>query len=176
MQHRLQTWVTPKAVKGRPSNIAGKGVFAVERVLAGEVVEIKAGHIVDRQTLRTLPEHLQNSEIGIAEGLHLVALGEDELEDIMLYLNHSCEPNCGLEGNIVFVAMRDIAPGEELTIDYAMIDDHDDETMTCTCRTPSCRGRITGKDWQRPELQARYGNYFSSYLLRQMDPPATRGA
>ena len=27
----------------------------------------------------------------------------------MLFLNHSCEPNVGIPGNIVLVAMRDIA-------------------------------------------------------------------
>ena len=63
----------------------------------------------------------------------------------MLFLNHSCEPNVGVQGNIIFVAMRDVAAGEELTIDYAMIDD-DDARMDCGCGTPSCRRVVTGRD------------------------------
>ncbi|HTQ89004.1 MAG TPA: SET domain-containing protein [Streptosporangiaceae bacterium] len=40
-----------------------------------------------------------------------------EYEPVMLFINHSCEPNVGFAGNIVLVAMRDISPGEELTTD-----------------------------------------------------------
>ncbi len=85
----------------------------------------------------------------------------------MLYSNHSCDANLGLRGQIVFVAMREIAAGEELTHDWAMTDN--DESMTkCSCGSPNCRGTITGKDWQRPDLQRKYGRYFSSYLLEKM--------
>jgi uncharacterized protein len=90
----------------------------------------------------------------------------------MLFINHSCEPNVGFAGNVILVAMRDVAAGEELTTDYALFDDTD-EPMTCRCGTPSCRGTITGRDWQRPELQRRYGSYFSWYLLRRFAPAET---
>jgi uncharacterized protein len=43
--------------------------------------------------------------------------------------------------------MRAIASGEELTIDYAMIDDMAEEAMDCACGTDSCRGMVTGVDW-----------------------------
>jgi uncharacterized protein len=36
--------------------------------------------------------------------------------------------------------------------------------MACSCGTPSCRGTITGDDWRDPELQRRYGAWFSRYL------------
>ena len=84
----------------------------------------------------------------------------------MMFINHSCEPNVGFAGNTALVAMRDIGPGEELTTDYALFDDHD-QIMECQCRTPSCRGTISGKDWQRHDLQRKYGPYFSSYLQRR---------
>lgn len=48
--------------------------------------------------------------------------------------------------------MRDIAAGEELTIDYAMIED-DETELECRCGQVFCRGTITGRDWRRPELQ-----------------------
>lgn len=34
--------------------------------------------------------------------------------------------------------------------------------------TAAGRGTISGRDWQRPELQQRYGEYFSGYLLRRI--------
>ena len=141
--------------------------MAVSPIAASEIVAIKGGHIVDTETLRSLPERLQNSEVQIAERFHLVALTDDEYEALMLFINHSCEPNVGFLGNIVLVAMRDIDAGEELTTDYALFD-MNDESMRCRCGTPSCRGTITGRDWQRPELQERYRGWFSSYLQVRM--------
>jgi SET domain-containing protein len=158
------SYITPKARKGSPSAIEGRGLIAVQPIAAGELVAIKGGHIVTTGALLALPERLQNSEIQIADGFHLVALDEAEYEPVMLFLNHSCEPNVGFAGNINLVAMRDIGAGEELSTDYALFDDHDGQ-MACNCGTPSCRGTIDGRDWQRPDLQRRYGDYFSSYLL-----------
>jgi uncharacterized protein len=165
----ISSFISPKAVKGGPSGIAGRGLMSVQPIARDELVAIKGGHIVDTATLRGLPERLQNSDVQIADGFHLVALDESEYEPVMLFINHSCEPNTGFAGNTVLVAMRDIEPGEELTTDYALFDDHGD-AMTCGCGTPSCRGVIDGQDWRKPELQRRYGPYFSSYLLRRISP------
>jgi len=156
-----------KARKGAASAIEGRGLIATAPIEAGELVAIKGGHIVTTAALRALPERLQNSDIQIADGFHLVALEEAEYEPVMLFINHSCEPNVGFAGNIVLVAMRDVRAGEELTTDYALFDDYDG-SMECQCGTLSCRRTIDGRDWQRPELQRKYGTYFSSYLLSRM--------
>jgi SET domain-containing protein len=159
----VSSWISPRARKGAPSSIAGRGLFAAAPISAGEVVAVKGGHIVDTATMNSLPEMLQNSEIQIAEGLHLVALTDDEYEPVMLFINHSCEPNVGFAGNVVLVAMRDVAAGEELTTDYALFDTPT-STMECSCGTPSCRGVITGDDWRDPALRQRYAGWFSRYL------------
>lgn len=164
----VSSWISPKARKGSVSDIAGRGLHAVEPIAAGEVVAVKGGHIVTAAELDRLPEPLPNSEVQITDDLHLVALSTDEYEPVMLFLNHSCEPNVGFAGNIVLVAMRDIAVGEELVTDYALFDDYDGQ-MTCTCGSLSCRGMVDGRDWQRPELQRRYRGYFSWYLQRRID-------
>jgi uncharacterized protein len=168
----VSSYISLKATKGRPSAIEGRGLMAVAPIAAGEIVAIKGGHLVDRDTLAKLPERLRNSDVQIADGFHLVALDEAEYEAVMLFINHSCEPNVGFAGNVVLVAMRDVAAGEELTTDYALFDDTD-EPMTCRCGTPSCRGTISGRDWQRPELQRKYGHYFSWYLRRRFAPAET---
>jgi uncharacterized protein len=171
---QVSSYISPKATKGVPSGIAGRGLVAVEPFAAGEVVAVKGGHVVDTATLRSLPARLQNSDIQIADGLHLVALEEAEYEGVMLFLNHSCEPNVGFAGNVVLAAMRDIDAGEELTTDYAFFDDYDG-AMECRCGRPSCRGTVGGRDWQRPELQQQYGRYFSWYLRRRFDPALSAG-
>jgi SET domain-containing protein len=163
----VKSHISPKAIKGEPSGIAGRGLFAVEPIGKGEIVAIKGGHIVDSATLAALPTWLQNSEIQIADGFHVVALRDDEYEPVMLFINHSCEPNVGFAGNIVLVAMGDIAAGDELTTDYALFD-ASDTAMECHCGSSRCRGVVTGEDWRRPELQKRFGPYFSSYLQRRI--------
>jgi SET domain-containing protein len=152
----------------RASGVEGRGLFAVESIARNEIVAIKGGHIVDMATVHSLPERLRNSDVQIADGFHLVALEEAEYEAVMLFLNHSCEPNVGFAGNAVLVAMRDVHPGEELTTDYTLFDDYDGE-MVCRCGTASCRHTINGRDWRRPELQRKYGKYFSWYLQRRFN-------
>lgn len=59
------------------------------------------------------------------------------------YINHSCEPNSYMKiisGHILFFALRDIRPGEEITIDYEATL-HSDRKR-CVCGAPSCRGTI----------------------------------
>jgi SET domain-containing protein len=163
----VSSYITPKARKGIASTIEGRGLLAVAPIAADELIAVKGGHIVTTAVLRSLPENLQNSDVQIADDLHLVALEDAEYEPVMLFINHSCEPNVGFAGNIVLVAMRDISPGEELTTDYALFDDYDGR-MECRCGAPGCRSIVDGRDWQRPDLQDRYGGYFSSYLLSRM--------
>jgi hypothetical protein len=49
----------------------------------------------------------------------------------------------------------------------------DDYSVECKCGAPNCRKILTGKDWQRPELQERYAGYFSAYLARKIGMPDT---
>ena len=164
----VASWISPKARKGAGSAISGRGLHALAPIRAGEVVAVKGGHLVTTAELERLPEPLPDSDIQITDELHLVALTEDEYEPVMLFLNHSCDPNVGFAGNVVLVAMRDVAAGQELTTDYALFDDHDGQ-MTCSCGTDRCRGVIGGRDWQLPELQQRYRGYFSWYLQRRIE-------
>ena len=96
-----------------------------------------------------------NSYFPISDEYFLAAENKDEEEQIKLYQNHSCNPNVGLHGEITFVAMRDIEKDEELTVDYAFID-NEDYAFKCTCGSTNCRGTITGFDWKIKELQEKY--------------------
>src|SRR4029077_20097721 len=72
------------------------------------------------------------------------------------YVNHSCDPCCGIVGSGLLVTMRDAEGGEGLCFDYAMTDSDDYDMFTCSCGTDRCRGVITGDDWKQPELRDRY--------------------
>jgi uncharacterized protein len=152
----------------RQSKIHGRGLFAICDIAKNEIVAVKGGHVVDGKTLREkITPVLGPVEIQIDDDLFIAPVTDEERELSMLYLNHSCDPNLGVRGEITFVAMRDIGAGEELTHDWAMTDDDDDSTE-CNCGAPDCRQILTGKDWQRPDLQKRYAGYFSAYLARKI--------
>jgi len=85
-----------------------------------------------------------------------------------MHLNHSCEPNLGLQGQIVFLALRDIRADEEVTFDYAMTDDAAYE-MKCRCGTPSCAARSPALIGSSLRFQSKYDGYFSWFIQRRID-------
>ncbi len=151
----------------RASPIHGRGLFATAPIALGEVVMVKGGHIISRVELREITPHLGPVEIQIGDDLFIAPVAAEEREGSMLYSNHSCESNLGLRGEITFVAIRDISADEELTHDWGLTDD-DDYSVECHCGAANCRGTLTGKDWQRPDLQKRYAGYFSAYLAEKI--------
>jgi uncharacterized protein len=160
------SYISPKALV-RQSSIHGLGLFAQAPLATGEIVCIKGGYIFNRQMLRAQPDWYRAAEIQIAADLFIGPLHEDEREGSMIFSNHSCEPNIGVRGQVVFVALRDIAMGEELTHDWAMTDD-DDYEMECRCGAVCCRQIITGQDWRRKDLQEKYRGYLSWYLTEKI--------
>lgn len=101
----------------RESPIHGKGLFASVAIAKGEIVAIKGGYILNSQEQAAVEKELGPAEIQIAEEFFIAPVRIEEREGGMLYTNHSCDPNIAIQGQIVFVAMRDIAPGEALTHD-----------------------------------------------------------
>ena len=164
VQMQLESWISPKTAKGLPSKIHGKGFFASANIQKGEVVAVKLGHAVNQEALTQLGRVTEGSELQISDNMYLVPLDSSEVVSLMVYCNHSCEPNLGWAGNILSVAMRDINAGEELTIDHATHLSDPSYKMTCNCGSATCRKTIKGNDWQIPELQAKYTGYFSWYI------------
>lgn len=160
----LESWISPKTEKNKPSKIADGGYFAIEPILKGEIIAVKQGHVIDRATLEANRTIIRDSELEIADGLYIAPLTDEEFPKSMIYLNHSCEPNCGTGGNILVVALRDIETSEEITTDYAMHFTDPTYSMVCKCGSDICRQTITGNDWLIPDLQQRYDGYFSWYI------------
>lgn len=160
------SYISPQA-EVKHSAIHGRGLFAIAPISQGEIVCVKGGYILERETLRSMPDWYRAAEVQIADNLFIGPLSEEEREGSMIFSNHSCAPNLGVLGQVVFVAMRDIGAGEELTHDWAMTDD-DDFQMECRCGAADCRRIITGQDWQRKDLQEKYRGYMSAYLVAKI--------
>jgi SET domain-containing protein len=161
----MKTYRSPK-IEVRDDTLAGRGVVAVEDISRDEIVAIKAGNIVTRGEIEAVTRDAGDLALQIDDDFYIAPRTPDEADDMSVYINHSCDPNVGFRGQIVYVAMRDIAAGEELCHDYAM-ERSDDYLLDCRCGSPLCRGKVSGEDWKLPELQARYGDYFSIYLRRK---------
>jgi hypothetical protein len=143
----------------------GKAVYARDIIESGELVGVWSGHIIPTEALDELPEEIRRHTVQVEEGLYLASVSGNEPPD---FINHSCEPNAGLDGQIAIVALHRILPGEEVTIDYAMCDGTPYDEFECACGTSLCRGRVTGEDWRNPELWERYAGHFSPYLERRI--------
>jgi hypothetical protein len=167
MKDRSTHFVSPKLeVRENPAK-GNYGLFARETITQGELVICWGGDIVTEQQFANLNAFEQEHSVQVEDNLYQVPnMGEPDPGD---YVNHSCDPNLGLTSSITLVALRDIQPGEEVCIDYAMCDSTPYDEFTCGCGTAICRGQVTGNDWQLPELQARYDGFFSPYLQRRIN-------
>jgi SET domain-containing protein len=150
----------------KDSPIKGKGLFAKEDIVKGELLFIKSGYIVDLATAETLEAELGEYCLQITDNFFLCPTTPTEVEATAIYINHSCDPNVAPDGQISFVALRDVKAGEELCYDYAMTTARD-YRMECHCGSQNCRKMITGEDWKSSELKAKYGNHFVDFILKR---------
>jgi len=123
----------------QPSRIDGLGVFAAEPIAARRKIgEIRGESIsVDEARIRAT----RTERIMIVELSPKRAIDFSKSADAMRYTNHSCRPNARLDirqGRVEFYALRAIAPGEEITVDYG--ETHHQGKLACRCGAPGCIG------------------------------------
>lgn len=164
-QKTIESFISDK-IEIRTSSVDGKGLFAKQKIVAGEIVAIKGGHITSKDEMYS--SSVINSYFPIDDNFFLAAVNEEEEDKIKIFINHSCNPNVGIRGDIVFVAMRGIDAGEEATTDYGFID-NEEYSFECTCGSEDCRKVVTGFDWKIEKLQRKYGRYFASYLEEKLN-------
>jgi hypothetical protein len=156
---------SPKVEGHRIEGKGGRTLVARQAVEPGEVVVVFGGEVVHASKLGQLSPAERLLTLQVEEDLYLVSAADGAAD----WVNHSCDPNCGLRGQIALVAMRRLEPGEEISFDYAMSDGTPYDQFPCSCGAATCRGAVTGEDWKRPELWERYRGYFSPYLERRID-------
>ncbi len=136
----------------RKSNVHGKGVYAVRPIKAGEMVLEYKGKIITWRKALALHPH-DPSQPNHTFYFHLDdghVIDGKQGGNSARWINHGCEPNLEAEqdGNRVFLrALRDIAAGEELLFDYAlMIEGRKTAKVrkeyACFCGAPTCRGTM----------------------------------
>jgi len=159
----------------RHSTIAGYGLFASVSIKKGELIsyeDVKDYLVLNRERIESLgPEDESfwwHFCYQVGDDAWFGPRSREVIKRKMTFFeNHSCDPTTWFEDDITMTARRDIAEGEEITYDYSTTESYIDpemETIVCRCGAPECRGRMLGDDWQRPELQERYGPHWMSYL------------
>jgi len=163
------SYLSPK-VKIRSSPIHKKGLFAKELIKKDEIISIPEGYIIRERQVKNYSKNakkyfkvLKSYLVKIAPGFYLAPFDVEKLKGDD-YLNHSCNPNVGVKGSILFVAMCDIRKDEELTYDYAMTDNDPGVYFKCLCQEKKCRQFVTGEDWKKPVLQKKYKGYFAWHI------------
>ena len=89
-------------------------------------------------------------------------------EGIAHYLNHSCDPNCGIVDGVKIVAIRDIAQGEALTWDYESTEDSDWEMPSrCACGSENCRKRIRAFRYMPYRQRQKLKGFIAPWILEK---------
>ncbi len=83
-------------------SVAGRGSYARVEISPGEVVVAFGGKVVAGDVFAALPAQRRSLSIQVADDLYLVGPEQAEPHDMV---NHSCDPNCGILGSILLVAM-----------------------------------------------------------------------
>lgn len=125
----------------RRSPIDGYGVFALEPARRFHKIGEVRGETISIAEARRRAATLER--IMIVEMSHKTAIDLAASTDPMRFTNHSCQPNGRLtirDGRIEFYAIRDIAVGEEVTVDYG--ETHHEGRLACKCGAPGCVGRL----------------------------------
>ena len=130
------------------NSIAGYGIYATRNILTKELIFKGEGSMQRIITRRYVEQYWSVKEKEIFRKYAYPVSKEvfllwDNDPANWAPQNHSCDPNTAYEGLNV-VALRNIARGEELTLNYASFLDENMEPFECRCGSPNCSGMITG--------------------------------
>jgi SET domain-containing protein len=128
----------------RKSPIDGNGCFATQLFPKGKKIAEYTGELISRsEVARRIKTSRKHRICAIDYRRHIDgSRGGNGTH----YINHSCRPNCYMRitrGHLLFMALRDIRPDEEITCDY--ISTHHPDTYRCRCKAVGCRRTINKK-------------------------------
>ena len=149
----------------RTSKIEGKGVAAGEDIKRGDIIQ----HVKGKPRFLAI----KNKEDSLSYP-NWWGVGKNkwiEPDYPNQYLNHSCNPNAGIDTKRNVVAMKDIREGEEITIDYSIIEGDNFWEMSCMCGEKNCRKIIRSTPYIPVKQFKKYlpyvPNYFKNLYLKE---------
>lgn len=156
-----------KSVYKDKSKISGYGLFIKEGAKRGErICYIKGDkrHKINR----SLNDSLANPDwVGIKKHWWI-----DPIPPFK-FLNHSCNPNAGIKGTVTLFALRNIKPGEEITVDYSTFEGDEQWQLEggkkCMCGETNCRGVIKSIHYLPRQVYKKYLPFISTHFKREYE-------
>ena len=142
-----------KLYKVKKSNIDKRGLCATKNIKPGIKIIEYVGKLITKK------EAQQNSKFDNTKDIYLFNVNEkydldgDFKWNTARLINHSCNPNCEVEGEglkLWIISLREIKKGEELTYDYGFGYDENYKQFPCKCGSINCVGYIVreGSRWR----------------------------
>jgi SET domain-containing protein len=132
-------WINPNTAV-RESTVHGLCRYATDNIKKDEIIFVAGGVAINTQETKWYKGLLIDKDYV----LDLPAGSEYEA-----YVNHSCDPNVYIDGQIVFRALKDLEPMEFLNVDYGTFFlTKKDPINPCRCGAKNCRGKVTGEDYK----------------------------
>ena len=150
-------------------NEFGYGLYANKSIHKDEIVIVYTpykGQFLTGQDFEKVYLAGEDYDVQVDENLIFAPIKKDEKE-IVDYINHSCDANCGFKGLLTLVAIRDIKKNEEVTFDYAT-SESTPYKLVCRCKSRKCRKVVTGEDWRISTVRKKYRGYFQPYLEKKI--------
>ena len=136
----------------RKSAIHSFGCYTTKRIRKGTLIVEYVGERLTNEQADDLYDDFENTYLfGLDGGKRII-----DGFGVAAFVNHSCQPNCEtdqIRGKMWIIALRDIAPGEELTYDYNLYDGDDD--APCRCGAARCRGTLYSRSHLRKLAKKR---------------------
>ena len=134
-----------KLYKIKRSNIDKRGLCAASNIKKGtKIIEYK-GKIISVKKAEMDPKFDNDKAIYLFNLNKKYDLDGDFKYNTARLINHSCDPNCEVDGvglKLWIYSIKDIKKNEELTYDYGFSFDKDYKNYPCKCGSKKCVGFI----------------------------------
>ena len=142
-----------KFYKIKKSNIDKKGLYASKDIKEGTKIINYVGKIISKKESEKNEKFDNKKDIYLFNLNNRYDLDGDFKFNTARLINHSCDPNCEVEGTglkLWISAIKNIKKGEELTYDYGFSYDKDYKQFPCKCGKQNCVGYIVraGSRWR----------------------------
>ena len=142
-----------KLYKVKKSNIDKKGLYASKNIKSGTKIIEYIGKLISKKETETNPKFNNEKDIYLFNLNNKYDLDGDYSWNTARLINHSCNPNCEVEGKglkLWITTIKDIKKGEELSYDYGFGYDVDYKQFPCKCGSQNCVGYILreGSRWR----------------------------
>ncbi len=142
-----------KLYKQKSSNIDNRGLFASKNIKKGTKIIYYTGKIITKKQTENNPKFDNDKAIYLFNLNNRYDLDGDFSFNTARLINHSCDPNCEVEGKglkLWISSIKDINKNEELTYDYGFSFDENYKDFPCKCGSKNCCGYIVreGSRWR----------------------------